>query len=674
MTARLPGPRFRVLVGWSLLLSVAALAGACGDDGHPPPPEQSSSGGRDGEGGEGPSGSGASGSGASEAGGSGGTANEPGAPSVELHSPEEDAVLTDTLSVSCAVLSDDAEGASPINPSSVQVQLLNDADVVVLEGPASVGGDDNYVAELQLDTVPSGLYTVTCSGADSTSPPLVGRASVSVLVDHGPSIEAINPLPAGYLARAGQHDFEVKIRPVPLFSGDDDAELVGDPILTVDHQEFTLVAKTGGDADVYIVEGIDFENTALFSEPPPDLTDVRVTAENGRSVNGQLDYQVAVDGTGPSITIVAPTEATIIGSRVTFVFQITDDFSGVDWESLVVQAKDIPIPFDLTSSRWTQSGDTATLEINTVDYSVATQMAINVTVADVAGNLSSNGADATYFLDQQPPILALDPPNIRLMDKAAEPDECSHGFDPVGSGAVNPGDVTFNLVLFRAMAWDITNDEPGQILAHWSMVDPASIRLWLAPAGQPLVLDGALVDDVCDEVPLDDVSTVQLATVGVAGTPFFGDGTDDLTNPEIAGYCVYNTPAPVAPAKLCNDVSDMTFAAGQTVDGTTVPAIYAPLVSGGAGCTGEQQSVAALLGDYEGWVCAAVTGQDKAGNASVSAPIAFCMDSPDIAGSPSCATAPEVAPDCTDTCTPRTFPETGFIISPTNAWLLDPNE
>lgn len=656
--------------GWfaftGLTLVLMSLAVSCGETNRPPP-APSGSGGEsdDGEGGAGPTGSG----------GEGGVADLPGAPSVRVRGPSDETVLTDTLDARCGVLSDDAPSASPVNPNSVVVRLLDEDEEVVLEAPATVAGADEFTVSLPLASVPSGLYTVTCTGSDSAVPPLTGVDEVSVLVDHGPSIEAINPLADGYLARAGLHDFEVKIRPVPLFDGDDDAELVGDPILTVDHQDFTLVPKDGDEPDVYIVEGIDFEDADLFPEPPPDQTAVVVTAENGRAVSGRLDYNVAVDGTGPAIAILSPTEATIIGNRVTFVFEITDDFSGVDWESLVVEAKDIPIPFDAASSRWTQTGDTATLEINTRDYSVATQMAINVTVSDVAGNLSSNGADATYFLDQQPPLLALDPPAMRLIDTSDPPTECSHAFDPVGSGAVSLGDDTFNLALFRAFVWDITNEEPGQTLFHYALVDPTTIRLWLAPAGAPLVLDGDPDDDVCDGVPVDNVSFVQLTGLNSMGAAFFGDGTDDPPEPLKDAYCGYkDPPAAAAPDRLCAGDSDMTFVAAQTLGGTPTPAVYASLIQGGPGCTGGQQSVAALLGAYEGWVCAAVSGEDNAGNTSVSAPIAFCMDSPDIDGTPNCVgLGAGAAPDCTDSCVPRTFPQDGFIISPSHSYLIDPS-
>jgi hypothetical protein len=643
-----------------LALAAASLALSCGETDRPPPPSDGG-GGRDsddGEGGEGPTGSG----------GEGGTAGVPGAPSVEVRAPEDADVLADTLEATCAVLSDDAPGASPVNPSSVVVQLLDQDGEVVVEGPAAVAGADEFTVAFPLADVPSGRYTVTCSGSDSALPPLTGIAEVSVLIDHGPAIEAINPLANGYLARAGLHDFEVKIRPVPLFPDDDDAELVGDPILTVDHQEFTLVPKDG-EADVFIVEGIDFEDEELFPEPPPDQTAVVVTAENGRAVSGRLDYNVAVDGTGPAITIASPTPATIIGNRVTFVFDITDDFSGVDWDSLVVVAKDIPIPFDAASSRWAQSGNTATLEINTSDYSAATQMAINVTVADIAGNVSSNGADATYFLDQQPPMLALDPPNVRLIDKTpATADLCSYAFDAVGAGAVNHGDSTPNLVQFRALAWDVTNEEEGQTIFYYSAVDTTSIRLWLAPAdGDTLLLDDPLDDgNICDSIAIDDnVSTVQLNPITVGGLAHFSDEPGDLLpGPDMTGICQYNVNT-APPAHLCGDVSDLSYAVGQMLGGNSYPAVYAPLVGAGVLCTGGQQSVAALLGDYEGWVCAAVSGEDRAGNVAVSAPIAFCMDNPTTEDSPTCVGEGAIAaPDCTGTCIPGAFPAEGLIINP----------
>jgi len=624
------------------------------DGGHPDP--LPSTGGRSGEGGEG---------GANPNGSGGQTSSEPGAPSVEVHQPLADAVLGDTLSASCGAVSDDAPGASPVDPTSVLVRLTDEDDEIVLEVPAAPGGDDQFIAEASLAEIPSGLYVVTCSASDSSVPPLSGNASVDVIVDHGPSIEPVVPLADGYLSRAGDHTFEVKIRPVPLFSGDDEAEVVGDPVITIDHQEFTLEPKGSDDPDVYVVEGIDFEDVDLFPETPPDLTAVRVTAENGRGTTGELDYQVAVDGTGPEITIVSPDAATIIGSRVTFVFEITDDFSGVDWDTLVVEAKDVPIPFDIDSSRWTLNGNTATLELNTTEYSVATQMSINVTVADIAGNISDNGAGSTYHLDQVPPSLSLDPPNVRIINDDAF---CSHSFDPAGPLAVNHGDDTPNLVMFRAIAWDSTNEEPGQFIFHYSTVDTASLRLWVAKADQALVVDTPLPgeafgDGTCDAISsaVDaDVDAVEMFPVAPGGSAFFGDETGDIDTPALTPYCTYSdTPATEPPAVLCSGLSDMTYALGQKLGAApAIPAVYAPLVNAATVCTGDQQSVGALLGDYDGWVCAAVTGQDHAGNTSVSPPIAFCMDSPAVPGQPACfGQGADAAPDCTDGCTPLGLPE-----------------
>jgi len=656
--------RPRVLSLGCLLLGLGVAVG-CGEPDRPPP-NSSGTGGEsnDGNGDGGSESDGSGGDGGSGADGTGGEPAEPGAPNVEVLSPEEDSVLTDTLSVVCGVTSDDAAGSEPVNPESVSVRLSGE-DGLAGESPAVAGAADQYTAELSIADVPPGLYTVQCSASDTSSPPLQASAEVDVLVDHGPTIEAISPLSGSFFARAGLHDFEVKITPEPLFEGDDDADIVGDPILSVDHHEFALAPKDGA-PDVYIVEGVDFEDTDLFAEPPPDQTAIRVTAENGRGILGELEYTLAIDGTGPEITIVAPIQATIIGSRVTFVLQITDDFSGVDWDSLVVEPQDIPIPYDAASSRWTQSGDTATLELTTADYSAATQLSINVTVSDLAGNLSSNGAGSTYFLDQQPPLLSLDPPNMRLRREPA-PDayECSHSFDPVGPLAANDGDATYNLVLFRALAWDETNEEQGQLIKYHSGVDPSSLRLWLAQAGEPLVVDASDDGvDRCDAVSaaLDaDLDAVSMTALASAGTPFFGalDAEDEATPPDMTSWCNYPaSPALTPPEGLCADDSDLSVAVAQFTGG--VSSVYAPLVGAGPACTGNQQSIEALLGAYEGWVCAAVTGQDSAGNTTVSAPIAICVDSPDLPTQPTCL--PGAAPDCTDNCQPATFDPDGMII------------
>lgn len=648
---RLVGPAW---LRWTVALSALGLVGACGQRERAPVVDSDGSGGKKGskgDGGEGPDGTG------------GRKPTVPGAPQVEVAAPDEGTVLTDELGAHCRVTPDDAADASAVNPASVLVQLLNAKGEVVAEGPATVGEADVYGATFTLAEVPSGRYTVLCQASDKSEPPLTGSAEVDVLVDHGPVIEPITPLPGGFLARAGVHDFEVRIRPVPLFSGDDEAALADDPVIIIDHQEFTLSEKGDEFPDVYVVTGIDFEDVDLFPEEPPNHTLVRVSAQNEREVTGTLDYQVAVDGTGPEIAIVQPAAATIIGSRVNFVFQVVDDFSGVDWESLVVEVKDEPIAFNTASSRWSLSDNQATLELNTTEYSVATQLSINVSVADLAGNLSSNGAGATYYLDQLTPILSLDPPNIRVRRQGQADLECSHSFDPVGGGAINHGDDTYNLVQFRAVAWDRTNEELGQTIFHYSMVDTTSMRLWISKADLPLVVDTPLPgktvgDGICDAISsaVDaDVDAVTLAHIGTAGSPYFGNGDGDLSAPAMGGACIYPANAGNVPNPLCEG-SDLTYALGQRVGDAVTPAVYAPLVGTGVSCAGSQQSIGALLGTYEGWVCAAVTGQDRAGNKTVSEPIAFCLDDPETGALPDCwGDGPEAAPDCTDGCQPLTM-------------------
>jgi hypothetical protein len=195
------------------------------------------------------------------------------------------------------------------------------------------------------------------------------------------------------------------------------------------------------------------------------------------------------------------------------------------------------------------------------------------------------------------------------------------------------------------------------------MIDATSMRLWVSRAGEPLVVDTpppgeTAGDGICDAISSEvdaDIDAVELSHIGTAGTPFFGDGADDPSSPSMLGVCSYPvTPAADLPDPLCE--SDLTYAVGQNIGGQVTPAVYAPLVGGGLACTGSQQSVAALLGTYEGWVCAAVTGQDRAGNTAVSAPIAFCLNDPDTGADPDCwGAGADAAPDCTDSCEPLTM-------------------
>lgn len=637
------------LLATGCLLCVTPLA--CGDKGDraPPPPDGKGSGGRTntGEGGAPPTQS----------------VNE-NAPIVELRAPEEGEVLTNSLEASCTATRGDGEAAGAVEAGSIAISIEDEKSLPVKTSPVSPGAGDEYNASIDLSSVDPGRYSVVCSATSSGTTPLTTTHRVDVLIDHGPRIEAISPIAEGFIARSGQHDFRVKISPVRLFAGDTDADLDGTPVLIIDEKEFTLEPKKD-EENVFWVEAIDFEDETIFPDEPPGNTKVSVRAKNIRGVAGSLDYPVYVDGVGPKISVSSPSSGSIVGTRATFTFQASDDYSGVDWESLVVEVKDVEIPFDPDSPRWSQSGNTAVLELVTTDLSVGTQMSVNATVRDLAGNQSSDGAESTYYLDQQQPILSLDPPNLRTHQTQNDLLVCSHSFDPLGA-AIGHGDSTFNLALFRAFAWDMTNEEAGQLNLHYATVDSSSLRLWMTPAGAPLVVD-TNQDGICDDISASvdvDVDTVELGPLGPSGAPFLGDGTGDITNPDMTGSCAYSSnPETTPPAGRCNGDSDLTYVTGQALSGTTIPAVYATLIGSGPTCTGDQQSISALVGDVEGWICAAVRGSDKAGNVGVSAPIAVCLDNSEVPGQPSCwGQGSAGAPDCKDDCTPLTFPSGGLIV------------
>ncbi len=601
-------------------------------------------------------------------GGTGGGSNMvSSAPQVDLRSPEADAVLTNVLSASCSVARGTADDANPVDPDTISIALLDpneEEGEPVVEASAKPGEADEYVAELPLTEVPPGVYTARCSARDTSSEPTTGVSDSRVLVDHGPSIEPLSPIAEGFLSEAGQHEFVVRIRPQELFSGDEDAALDGQPVLSIDEHDFLLEALEEDEDNVYRVSEIDFEDTEIFSEPPPGQTIVSVKATNRRGITGQTDYPIFVDGEGPTISVASPESGSIVGSRATFSFQATDDYSGVDWTTLVVEAKDVEIPFDADSPRWSQSGDTAVLELTTTELSVATQMSVNVTVEDLAGNESNDGAESTYYLDQQPPLLSLDPPHLRVGVEKDEGPVCSHSYDPLGA-AIDHGADTNNLALFRAFAWDLTNQEQGQITLHFSTVDTSSLRLWMAPAGEALVVD-TTEDGICDNISSshEDIDTVELTSLNPRGSVYFGAGTDDDALPPMEGVCDYSAqPEDEPPTPLCDGDSDLTYVTGQNLSAGLVPAVYASLVGDGPTCTGDQQSISALVGDVEGWICVAVRGYDIAGNRGVSAPLAVCLDNSEVEGQPSCwGAGPEEAPDCTDGCSPALFPSDGLIV------------
>ena len=589
--------------------------------------------------------------------------NRPGSPDVEVVVGDgAENVFTTEAVATCTATSSQDNGATPVDPATVKFVLLDADGMAVVEPATEEGSDeDQYTATFAFADLPTGEYRLRCI-ADNTGPQeRLGMGQQVIYIDRGPNITTVTPSEGEALSASSTENFEFRIEAAELFSGDDEAAVAGEATVTINGTTFPLVPKPDTD-DVYWVNAVDLDNPATFTEGlPSGETLVTVSATNARGIEGIYSFNVLVDSEGPSVRIKSPKDLDIIGKFVTFEFEVDDDFSGVDWDTMVVVFAEQEIPFENMTGIWSVSGDTATLTINTTDYAGTRDVSINVDVSDNAGNRKLGAASASYHLDQYGPILALDPPDFRARNKDGE---CSHAFDPVGPRAVNHGGDVDTFATMRGVVWDRTNTSVN--VWYYALADESSVQLWVSPwdaENRPLVVDADEdVDNACDAIDETGAALIEFEPINPTGSPFYGDGTLDSSSPALNG-CPYKG-ATMPPDRLCmNENSDMTFVAEHGVEGE--PVIFSFGVTSGFECTGSNFEPSTYIGqDYQGWVCAALSARDTVGNTSVSEPIAFCLDNPLVPGAPGCAGAgPGGAPDCSDGCTPLTFPADGMTIS-----------
>ncbi len=578
------------------------------------------------------------------------------APLVEVLAPEEGDIVDSTIVVVCRV-EEGAAGSALLDVTSI-VGVVLDRDGEVLDSkPVSASeGDFEYSVSLGLGDYGAGLYSVGCRASSDGDDPGQGEDLVEVLLDLGPQIEVVSPARDAFLSAAEVHNFEYRIVPSPLFDDDDEAELAENPIVLIDGVEFELVPKPNAD-DIYWIDELSF-NEREFDIVPDGPTSVLVKAKNDRGVESAFDYTITIDSVAPRVSIVSPAQGQIIGKRAVFVFEVTDEGSGVDWSTFVAEFSDFSLPYDPESDRWSLDGSVLSLSIPTAEVSSTdasqTQVHVQFQVSDRVGNTHVAESGRVFFLDQRSPVISLDPPSIRVRRRnASQQLECSHAFDPTGPASFDDGGATSDLTRFRAFALDRTNTKIDQEQFHYSTVDSDSLRLHVRRVDVPLVIDQD-GDGTCDDVRIDDsVGVIHMDPVGPIGAPFFGDGTTDIAGPALLGCGYATAPDPDPPPNLCSgQASDMQYAAPQVFDSGQVPAVYAPLIDNGGSCTGGQIELRNLVtGSSDGWVCAAVVGADRAGNRTVSAPLAVCLGS--------CS---DPMPVCTDDCTPLTIFESERIV------------
>ena len=581
----------------------------------------------------------------------------------ELAHPDDGAVLADNVEVFCSV--EASEGSAPIDTTGVTIDLLDaDGNLLNTVSADQTDTEGEFSAVLVVANQPSGVVNIVCTGSTSETVPVSGSDTIQQFIDHGPIITPIIPEEDEALV-AQDVVMRFRIQPDPLADQDVGAA-VSTMRIEVDGVEFDL--QPTDTADEYEVL-VPFEDTNVFDPMPTGTVNVGVYASNSRSpvpVSSALPYTFVLDGLGPSITITAPTALAVVGGDVTLVFDVVDDYSGVDPDTIRVLVN-VTDPADAaryspTSPAWGVNGNTYRYSFDSaaVQGSVV-QMTVNITVLDLAGNVSKT-ATANYYIDNQPPYISLDPPAVRDVTRSGSTIECTHPFDPLGRAASDLDTIQL-ISRFRALVLARTNQIGGQTIFYDALTDETRVQLFLEPdpASAPLVID-TNDDGICDDINTvgRDVPQQELMPVSPKGEEPADPNIEALLadeEPTIdpidvlpdTGQCYPNSSG--GTVTICGGSSDLWRATGQLIGGAVRPVVYGVAVSDGSGglaCAGNDWELSPYV-QQEGWVCLAAMAYDMVDNRGVSPPLRVCIDDTTTAFEPDCS--PETAPSCTDGCT-----------------------
>ena len=484
---------------------------------------------------------------------------------------------------------------------------------------------------LDLSKVATGAYdlvvTATTVGGDSAS------ADVALWVDTGPAVVVKSPTEGGFYK--GSAPVEVDATQVKY--------------------AITLVTMALGQGDAVslmpTVPGVYKGNIDFNSFSPPlegeQLATFRAYDENG--VETVVARHFVSDDTGPSISATVPELGAMIGGVIKISATVEDKEpsggpgSGVDKSSVVAVVGNGDHTFEVALIQQ-PTGEYANLFDTTKLPSYAIFPTISFRARDVLGNESTVSYELS--LDNTPPVIDLDPPNVRLV---REDGTCSWAFDPVGPDAVDDGDLVSQLFDVRVRAEDRGNT-PLTGTADFVPIaglDQGKVQLLLLSNTQrPLVVDTSdPPDGLCDDINPDlvpttkpqtdaDAQVVNMLQLSPSSNADFSpepgvscSGGD--SPPKFDSFCA--TTGNESKAQYPSDDSvdlvahcdSMTAVLSYSVDRLASIYTIGPIVGNGLECAGHQFDASNNLKD--GWACLAVTASDKRGNKQVSRPIRICV-------------------------------------------------
>jgi len=568
-------------------------------------------------------------------------------------------VTTNTIQVLCDATVAKAVGAT-FDAQTVKIEAFDAKGTAIGKaGTASTqnAADPNeYGATFSLVDVPNGLISFKCSASDKSTPPIIATTSISTFLDNGPTIAPVSPLPKSSFSLKSKVLFKFTVTPAPLSTTDTLAGVdmkAGKVALRVDDQTIDITrAQSTSDPTTYSVN-VDLNDPVQFPKTPSGTIAVEITAWNKRGTQGRYPYTFDIDSTPPTIKIISPTTGAVVGGHVTVQFTVTDAQSGVDPStvSVALHGPMHQIVYDPTpNSGWSYNAATGTFsygfDSNSSDIGAEVQVHVEVSASDNATNAAA-GATEDLYIDNQPPIVDLDPPLVQERRFSAPNKYCSEKFDPLGIDSPNDKSIT-EAAPYRALVWDETNGAGVLSVQHLAGTDQASVFLYAeANPATPLLVAKHNTHNICDDLATDGTALEHLSPIPAAGASYFG-----ASAPVYASVCTAGTET-TPPLTLCaQHASKLSRVIDHAVVGHQEPAIYAiPSVSA-AECTGQEWALSDA-GLPNGWVCLAALAKDAVGNVGISAPLRVCLNSTSPGKvTPDCALSSTTPPSCTDGCTP----------------------
>ncbi|HVR60922.1 MAG TPA: hypothetical protein VMU50_03435 [Polyangia bacterium] len=581
---------------------------------------------------------------------------------ITVNAPADGAILaaTGTIDVQATIVIVAGGAASlAINPQSVRATLVaagaTDSTALTTQAPtplvAVAAGD--YRGKLSLTGLRTGDYGLRVDAA--TTAGTGASAQISVKVDAGPTITVLSPTAGGHYKGMLTIEATIDSGPYAPTTLPIDASVGGVPV-----------------AMQQVGTSTTFRGTLDFHQPNPPLVGDQlliIAASNARGTRSENRTTFVVDETGPSITDTAPPPGQVVGGVIKIQATIADDAGVLPSSVIVLIGDDTDIKFKLPLAQesdgvYSVLFDTAKLTACGLGAPATGLCLIFPTLSFRAADRLGNETVVAYqiAIDNQPPLIDLDPPLIRDI-KLDDGPRCSWLFDPLGVDTLlgdMPADgcavsQTFDL---RARVEDEGNPAGGLKKSPIAGLDPDTIAAYILDDTSQVLTVDTNGDGICDNInptliPTTSPPTMNNQVLKVRLAPLKRAGNADFTpDPSIIGSGLPCAPGkdPDGPPPLCSvnqPTIVISYAGGESAIWTVEP--VTPGYCEGA----EFDTYANHIG--EGWACIAVAARDRIGNTGVSAPlrvfISYNQGGPYCPAPPPGASAP---PDCTGAFNPAT--------------------